>query len=116
MHTQYFTSLVVLLQRLFDAAIERASHGEEGGCGHQWYVYSYQAGYLLRRGAFILEKLGGHLAIIFCIVSHMRSTGIILCHAYVQPHNFREAASKSMRRSSHRKWIPHPASTVRLSC
>lgn len=56
------------LQTLFDAAIERGSHGEEGGCGYQWYVYSYQAGYLMRRGAFILEKLGWHLAYMFYIL------------------------------------------------
>ncbi|CAL5220033.1 g1979 [Coccomyxa viridis] len=43
---------------LFTEAIERASAGEEGACGYQWYVYSYQAGYLLRRAAFMLEKLG----------------------------------------------------------
>lgn len=50
------------LQTLFDSAIEWASQREECGCGYQWYVYSYQAGYLLRRAAFILERLGEHLA------------------------------------------------------
>ena len=48
----------VMLQSLFTEAIERASAGEEGACGYQWYVYSCQAGYLLRRAAFMLEKLG----------------------------------------------------------
>lgn len=48
----------VCLQNLFSDAIERASSGDEGGSGYQWYVYSYQAGYLLRRATFMLEKLG----------------------------------------------------------
>jgi len=48
----------VYLQNLFSDAIERASSGDEGGSGYQWYVYSYQAGFLLRRAAFMLEKLG----------------------------------------------------------
>ena len=53
----------VWLQNLFSDAIERASSGDEGGSGYQWYVYSYQAGYLLRRATFMLEKLGTiHLA------------------------------------------------------
>ncbi len=51
----------MLLQSLFTDAIERASAGEEGGCGFQWYVYSYQAGYLLRRAAFMLDKAGAGL-------------------------------------------------------
>ena len=82
------------LQTLFDAAIERASQGEEGGCGYQWYVYSYQAGYLMRRGAFILEKLGEHFAYMFYILparrislehSHQVSSRIVLRPAWMQP-------------------------------
>ena len=61
------------LQTLFDAAIEWASQREECGCGYQWYVYSYQAGYLLRRAAFILEKLGKHLAYESSILSARHS-------------------------------------------
>ena len=45
------------MQSLFQQAIERASQGSGDGSGYQWYVYSYQAGYLLRRAAFILERL-----------------------------------------------------------
>ena len=45
------------MQSLFQQAIEQASHGLGGGSGYQWYVYSYQAGYLLRRAAFMLERL-----------------------------------------------------------
>ena len=48
----------VLLQSLFKEAIERASAGEGSICGYQWYVYSCQAGYLLRRAAFLLENIG----------------------------------------------------------
>ena len=44
-------------QSLFQQAIEQALQGSGDGCGYQWYVYSYQAGYLLRRAAFILERL-----------------------------------------------------------
>ena len=45
------------MQSLFQQAIERASQGSGDNCGYQWYVYSYQAGFLLRRAAFILERL-----------------------------------------------------------
>lgn len=45
------------MQSLFQQAIARASQGLGDGCGYQWYVYSYQAGYLLRRAGLILERL-----------------------------------------------------------
>ena len=48
---------LLAVQSLFKQAIERASQDVEDACGYQWYVYSYQAGYLLRRVAFILERL-----------------------------------------------------------